>query len=95
MTRIERLLPLQAAQKQPDDQHRDVGERGSQVRLLEHQQHGQANQQEGLEDIAPGKLPARQVGEVSRHGDDQHQLDPFGWLEVDPARKLDPAPRRP
>src|SRR5277367_4122105 len=86
------LLPLQAAQEEPDNEYRDVGQRGSQVGLFQHQQHRQPDQQKSLEDVAPGQIPAGEAGEVSRHGDNQHHLDPFRRLKVNTTGQLDPAP---
>ena len=86
------LLEADSAEKEPGDEHGEVGERGAQVGLLEHQQHGNADQREGFADVEPGELAAGQAPEVSGDGEDQDQLDPLRRLKVDAAAEVDPAP---
>ena len=79
--------------KSPQTRIGQVGERGAEVRLLEHQQHRNADQREGLADVRPCQFPAGQPPEVAGDDDDEDQLDPLGGLKVAPRRKLDPAAR--
>ncbi len=69
-----------------------IGERGAEVRLLEHERHGNADHREDFADVGPGEFPAGESPEEAGDGDDQDQLDPLGGLEVMPPSKLDPAP---
>src|ERR1035437_4738191 len=61
------LSNVDATQKETCNQDRRVGEGGAHIRLEEHQRHGEADQGEGLEDVAPFKLAARKIGEVASH----------------------------
>ncbi len=88
----QRLAQVDAAQEEPGDQDGRVGERGAQVRLDEHQQHRNAHQCKGLEDVPPGQIAAAQVGKVAGHDQNQHQLDPLRGLKLHGA-DADPAAR--
>src|SRR6266851_2757693 len=86
------LFELDAAEEEAADEDRQVGERGAEVRLLEHHQHRDADEGEGFGDVLPCQFPAREPPEVARYGNDEDQLDPLGGLEV-AAGDLDPAAR--
>ena len=88
----QRLAEVDSTQEQACNQDGHVGERGAQVGLLDDQQHGNAHQGKCLQDLFPGEAAPAQVGEITRHGDDQHQLDPLGGLKVH-RPEFDPAAR--
>ena len=87
----QRLAQIDAAQKQPGDKNRHIGERGSQIGLHQHQEHGNAHKDKGLEDVPPGERASAQIGKVARHRQNQNQLDPLGRLKMHGA-DTDPAP---
>ena len=86
----QRLAQVDAAQKEPRNQDGRIGEGGSQIRLLQNQQHGNTHQRERLENILPGERAPAQIRKVAGHHQNQNQLDPLGWLKLQGA-DLDPA----
>jgi len=64
---------VDAAEKQSGDQNGRIGKRGSQIGLLENEQHGNTHRQR-LEDVLPRQAASAQVGKVARHGPNQYSL---------------------
>ena len=52
-------LEADAAEEESGDEDGQIGEGGAEVRLHEDQDHGDADQGEGLADVLPGELPGR------------------------------------
>jgi hypothetical protein len=86
------LLDANAAEEKPGNENREVGERCAEIRLDEHQHHGNTHQSEGLADVRPRQFLAGEAPEVARNRDDQDQLYPLRRLEVSTVAEVDPAP---
>ena len=81
------LPQVDSAQKQACHQNRRIGERRAQVRLDQHQDHGNSDQGKGLEDLLPGQVAAAKIGEVARHGEISTSLTHSeGWNWMGPMR---------
>ena len=76
----------------PTIEHGQVGERGTQVRLLEHEYQRDADQRDDLPDVTPAHLFADTCPEEARGDEDEHELHPLRRLEVDASAEVDPAP---
>ena len=74
-----RLAQGQASEKEARDQNRRVGQGRAQVGLNQHQQHRNADQREGLEDIRPAQTSASDDDhpEEPRCYNNQHELHPL------------------
>ncbi len=86
-----RVLGFHPAQEQSHDGDGQVGERGAEIGLRQHHQHRNAHQRSGFDDVL-GRAFRLGVGEIFRHGENQHQLHPFRGLKVEGA-ELHPAAR--
>src|SRR5581483_981180 len=84
------LAEAQPAQKESHHGDRNVSQGGSQVGLGENHEAGHADQESGLEDVAPGTLAAAIVRPILGDGENQHQLHPLGGLQVNAAVNFDP-----
>ena len=76
----------------PNDQHRQVSKRGTQVRLLEHEYQRDADQRDHLPDVTPAHLFADTCPEEARGDENEHELHPLRRLEVNASAEVDPAP---
>ena len=85
------LLEAEAAEEEAAEENGEIGKGGAEVGLFEDEEHGDADEGEGLADISPGEIAAGEAPEVAGDGDDEDEFDPFGGLEVDAAGELDPA----